>query len=181
MKAILVGILLILSCVHAEENIVAEEPNFTIDDLLETLRGIFEAWEVNKEEVHKLLLCVSGLKDIELQIAKIMEEIKKIDLKDIVKLVEAIVRLFGAVQQLFKDITPCIDSKGEIIIIVKKLIKLTPIEMLLKIFHNIMNEGKKIYNDIISMIDAFKTKNYYKFGYYMGDILELLFLKDPDR
>ena len=177
MKAILFGLLLVLAISRAEPT-PESEPAFTIDDLVELLRGVFESWEVNKEEVEKLLLCVGDLKDIEVEVAKILEELKHIDVKDIVKLIEAIVRLFVCVQQIFKDIEPCIDSAGEIAKIVAKITKLTPMELLLKLFHNIMENGKKIYNDVIALIDAIKVKDFYKVGYYVGDILWTLFLEE---
>ena len=175
MKVILVGLLLVLSLVHAEP---VPTPAFTLDDLIDILRGIFEAWEINKEEVDKLLICVNDIKDIELEVAKILEELKHIDVKDIVKLIEALVRLFVAVQQIFKDIEPCIDSTGEIVKLVAKLIKLTPMELLMKLFKNIMENGQKIYKDVIAFIEAIKTKNYHDAGFTIGDILWTLFLKE---
>eukprot|EP00829_Urostomides_striatus_P013794 TRINITY_DN38_c0_g1_i1.p1 TRINITY_DN38_c0_g1~~TRINITY_DN38_c0_g1_i1.p1 ORF type:complete len:226 (-),score=86.29 TRINITY_DN38_c0_g1_i1:19-696(-) len=177
MKALFLVVLLGLSLASTSP----EVPQMNLEEFIETLRGVFEAWEVNKEEVEKLLLCVHDLGDIKHQIEIIMEEIKKISMKDIIKLVEVIVKLFVAVQQIFKDIEPCIDAAGELKKLLEKIIHLTPVELFMKLFHNIMENGKQIYNDIIAMINAYYDGNYYDFGYYLGDVLEILFLKDELR
>jgi len=175
MKAILLGLLLVLSVVEANQLRAAPGP---MDNLIETLRGVFESWEVNKEEVEKLLLCVADLKDIEFQIEQILEELKKLDLKDILKLVEIITRIIGEVQQVFKDIEPCLDSTGEIKKLINKFINLTPIEMLNRIIKHIMYSGKEIYDAIMKIIQGYKDKSYYVIGYNIGEIIELLFFKD---
>lgn len=130
------------------------------------------------EEVEKLLLCVADLKDIEFQIEQILEELKKLDLKDILKLVEIITRIIGEVQQVFKDIEPCLDSTGEIKKLINKFINLTPIEMLNRIIKHIMYSGKEIYDAIMKIIQGYKDKSYYVIGYNIGEIIELLFFKD---
>ncbi len=182
MKAFfLFAILAILAVAHGTQITTADVPDqFGMDDVVETLRGIFESWEVNKEEVTKLLECVRSLKDLEKQIGIIMEEIKQIDLKDLAKLVEMVVKLFGAFQQLFKDILPCIDAKGEIIKLVNKFIHLTPIEMLKKLAMNLLDNGRRLLNDILAGISAFQRKDFYQFGYQIGEVIELLFLRTPD-
>ena len=169
MKAILLGLLIVLSVNTAKA--------FVFDDLVETLRGIFESWEVNKEEVNKLIICIGDLKDIEFQIDEIMKEFKEIDFKDISKLITLIAKLFGHLQQIFKDITPCLDTKGEIKKLLDKIIHLTPIQILLKLFENVMKNGQKIYNEIMALVKAYNEKNYYSFGYNIGEILEDLFLR----
>ncbi len=181
MKAIFLGLLVLLALtqVKAEEQF-RQEGNFTIEDLIETLRGVLESWEVGKEEVSKLLLCVGGLKDIESQVYKIMEEIKKINVGNIMKLVEAVVRLFGTFQQIFKDIEPCIDSEGEVRKLTDKFINVTSVEFLTKVLLNIMDNARRIYNDILGMIAAFRKEDYYTFGYDVGDIIEALFFKKPN-
>ena len=180
MRTFVFALIFLLAAAHYPAPKQEPAPEFIIDDLLEALRGIFESWEISKEEVDKLLLCVGGMKDIEHQIAKIMEEIRQIDIKNIVKLVEAMVRLFGAVQQVFKDIEPCVDSAGEVKKLLDKFIHLTPMQMLTKLMLNLMDNGRKIYNDIIDLIASFREAKYYKFGYDIGDIIEALFFKQPD-
>ena len=167
MKAILLGLLIVLSVNVAKA--------YTFDDFVETLRGIFESWEVNKEEVNKLIICVNDLKDIEFQIEEIMKEFKEINFKDISKIITLIAKLFGHFQQIFKDIRPCIDSNGEIKKLFDKFIHLTPIQILLKLFENIMKNGQKIYNAIMALVKAYQEKDYYNFGFNVGEVIEDLF------
>ncbi len=183
MKVAILALVCLLAASKAEVTYAddtVKAPAFIIDDLLETLRGVLVAWEVDHEEVNKLLLCVGGMRDIEKQIVVVMEEIKNIDLKDLVKVVQAIVKIFGAFQQLFKDIEPCIDSGSEIRNLLDKFIHLTPAEMLKKVAMNLLDNGRKVYNDIVAAIGAFGKRDYYGFGYTIGDLIELLFFRTPD-
>lgn len=177
MKAIFCVLLLVLALTSAEG---LRADKFSMDNLIEMLRGIFESWDVNKEEVDRLLLCVSDMKDIEHQVEKVMEDLKKLDLHDLAKLVETVSRLFGEVQSIFKDILPCVDSASEIKKLLDKIIHLKPSDFFTRLFHNLLNNGRQIYNGIIALIKAFSAADYYTFGYNIGDILELLFLKNPD-
>lgn len=164
MKVLILGLILLLGFSQSQVTVADSSvaaPNFTIDDLLEILRGVFTSWEVSKEEVEELLLCVADLKDIEHQIAAVIEELKHIDFHDIAKLVELVVKLFGALQQVFKDIEPCIDSAGEIRKLLNRFIHLTPMEMLKRLAVNLLDNGRKIYNAIVKAITAVKTKDHY--------------------
>jgi len=175
MKAIVLC-LLIVCAVTADAKL--NSPQMTFDDLLLFLKGLFSAWEVRKEEVHKLVECVRDLGEIEHEIDVIMEELKKIDIKNIRKLAEIIARLFEAIQKIFKDIKPCIDATEDIKKLVEKIMKYTVYEMIIKIITHIMHDSKEIYDDIILAIDYYNKGDYEKFGYYVGEILEILFLKD---
>ena len=178
MKAFIFAILLTLSFCYEEEVQTTPEVKMDFDDLLDVLRGIFESWEVNKEEVEKLLLCVSDMKDIEHEIEIIMEELKKIDIFDILKLVEIIGKLFAAFQRIFKFIQPCLDSVEEIKKLVEKVFRYDLFEFVKRLFMHLKNDGKILYEHVKSMLKYFKEGDYNKFGYHFGEILEILFLKD---
>ena len=149
-----------------------------IKDVLEMIRGILESWEINKEEVEKLLICVQDLEDIQVQVEIILEEIKKLSLKDIIKLAEAIARIVSAIQQLFKDMEPCIDAAGELFKILGKFVHLSFWELVQKILVNIFNNPRLIMENLEKMMDAYEKLEYRDTGYYLGEVIELLLLKD---
>eukprot|EP00831_Metopus_contortus_P025651 TRINITY_DN22045_c0_g1_i3.p1 TRINITY_DN22045_c0_g1~~TRINITY_DN22045_c0_g1_i3.p1 ORF type:complete len:128 (-),score=25.31 TRINITY_DN22045_c0_g1_i3:165-548(-) len=93
----------------------------------------------------------------------------------------AVVQVLTAVQSIFKDILPCIDSYDELEKLIHKIIDLTPIEILKKLMLNMMDNARKIYKDILAFLAALKENDFYKFGYNVGEILEFLFLKDPKQ
>eukprot|EP00831_Metopus_contortus_P033022 TRINITY_DN2653_c0_g1_i2.p2 TRINITY_DN2653_c0_g1~~TRINITY_DN2653_c0_g1_i2.p2 ORF type:complete len:129 (-),score=25.94 TRINITY_DN2653_c0_g1_i2:166-552(-) len=93
---------------------------------------------------NNLLECAKDLIDIEHQVIKILNEIKEVDVTNIIKLVECIVRLFGCFQKIFKDIVPCIKSYDDINKLVHKIIDLTPMEILQKLMLNLMDNARNL-------------------------------------
>eukprot|EP00831_Metopus_contortus_P025650 TRINITY_DN22045_c0_g1_i2.p3 TRINITY_DN22045_c0_g1~~TRINITY_DN22045_c0_g1_i2.p3 ORF type:complete len:126 (-),score=38.54 TRINITY_DN22045_c0_g1_i2:95-472(-) len=77
----------------------------------------------------------------------------------------AVVQVLTAVQSIFKDILPCIDSYDELEKLIHKIIDLTPIEILKKLMLNMMDNARKIYKDILAFLAALKENDFYKFGY----------------
>ena len=177
MKTILFTILALLAAAHAlrvDPSIQIGMHNFT-----EILRGIFESWDIEHEEVKELIICVHSIEDIEVQVVEIIHEIKQINIRNLSKLAEIMVKLFGALQNVFKDLQPCIDSEGDIKKLLEKFIHLSHIEMLKRLLHNLLDNGHRVLDYLADAVDMIKAAEYYKFGFDVGEVIELLFLKTP--
>ena len=180
MKAIVFAILALLSVAYCN-SIEESRLQFSFHDFNEILRGIFVAWEVDNEEVSELLICVKSLKDIEVQVAKILEELKNITFRDFRKLAEILVRLMADFQIVFKDLQPCLDSEGEIKTILDKFIHLTTNELLKRIYHHLIDNGKTLLSLIVDAVKNLALGKYFLFGYNFGDFIELLFLQAASK
>ena len=176
MKFAFATIFLILTICQGLNVRIAARPRI-INEVMEMLRGTFEAWRANKEEVNELLECVDGIEEIKTQIEEIIEEIKHLNPLDIKKIADLLMRLIDSVQKILSDVGHCYKSETELYNIVMRVISLTPLQLITKILGNIRVNGGQIWGDIMGLIDAAKKGSYYQIGFCFGDAIDLLFLK----
>ena len=175
MKANTSAILILLVLTFAQCR--AEVKDMAFSDMKEFMRGVFEAWKANQEEVTELLKCIDAMTEIETEIGKVLEELKKLDPTDVNALSKFIATCILAVQKVSGDVYVCFESGSEFINIVGRLFKLSPIELIMKILGNIHMNGQLLWNDIIGIIHALKEGNLYKVGYCLGELMDVMVFK----
>eukprot|EP00831_Metopus_contortus_P046057 TRINITY_DN3695_c0_g1_i1.p1 TRINITY_DN3695_c0_g1~~TRINITY_DN3695_c0_g1_i1.p1 ORF type:complete len:228 (-),score=38.64 TRINITY_DN3695_c0_g1_i1:111-794(-) len=178
MKMMSIALLIALTFCQAEPIEKKVKVEFTIDSLIDFMRGMVEAWEVSKEEVEHLLECIKDLADIKEKVEKIGEIIDNLDFHDWVKLAGQIKNLFVCIQEIFRDTEPCIDSASEIMKLLKKIIPSNPVDFLIKLIYHLMNHGKEIIKDIEQFKKAHEKADFHMMGYYVGEIIEHLLFEE---
>ena len=175
MKAIIFAILALAAVAVCDK-----APMFVVDDMIETLRGIFESWDIEHEEVNELLTCVKTMKNVEAHLAEAIKEIKQIDIRNLSKLVEVITKLFVALQNAFKEMHPCIEVDGDVRKLLDKFIHLGFFQILKKITLNLLDNGRLVLNYLVSAVHMVHAGDYFRFGFDIGEVIELLFFRTPD-
>jgi len=177
MKAIFAALLILAAFSQALTFTEDEVAQLDVNDIKEFLRGIFDAWKSNQEEVEELLKCLEKFTDIETEIGVIIQKLKKIDPRDIRKVIAVVVEIIECTQKIFGDVKFCFRSGSEIWKIVSRLLKMSPIEIFIKIMGNIHVNGEILWNDIVEIIHAIKEGNCYKLGHCLGELMELMIFK----
>ncbi len=154
-----------------------DKPEFDFGSIVDTFRGIFEAWKANNEKVEELLKCVGNVGDIETQLWKIIEILKNATVDDPRQMMQLIAKIIQIAQEGFNDVKQCYHSTSELLTILRRIFSLGFIELITKVLGNIRLNGPQIWSDLSGMYIALTKGNFYKFGYFAGELTDLLILK----
>jgi hypothetical protein len=155
---------------------LANLPGIEFDDFVQMVKGFLSG--INQghsfDEVEKCIMSVPKVLEL---VKEAIEEIKKINwgdfMKDLNKLVDALMKLIDAIKQILEAVKPCSKVPDEIESIIKKIINMDAQKLLEKILHNVF----QIINDLTEAIKNLTEKKYFEFGSDFGDLLFRLFLK----
>lgn len=155
----------------------SDSPVDIIENIFEFQRGVFEAWSENGESVQKLLACNKNVRDVYMKLLEIVNIIKAIDWMDVKNVLDSFKLIADEFSAIFSDLLLCVDSKEELMILLERIIHLSPTEFISRIYSNFLANGQKITQDIKEGFDAIIRGDYYTAGYCFGEILELLIFK----
>ena len=148
-----------------------EMPEFGFDEIVNLTRGLLHGLN-SKREINNSVICFEHLPKTYKQIETAIKEIRDTDWQDTNKIIDALVKVIRAVQEIVKTAIPCIKITSEVKMIVKRLSDLTWIKLLERLKAKIW----AIINDIITIVKAFGKKDYYTAGKHIGTILYDIFL-----
>ena len=125
-------------------------------------------------DVDALMKCFKDCPDIYNDILEIIALLQNIDIKHIQELIEALSKIFELVSKILISVDPCanVEDSQRIHEIIEKLKELD----LQKVATNIVLHGGKILLDILDLPKEQAKGNYYKLGFDLGDIVELILL-----
>lgn len=147
-------------------------PDFiSLEDYVKLVKGLLKGLNVNKD-VEKILKCVEKVPDAIEEIVKIISSIKQFDIAHIKEIVEAFIKLFGAVKSALTELSVCAESVTEIKEIIAKLSKLDG----QKILQHIMGNMMSIIQTVMAAKSAWEEKDFETFGNKVGSIIYLVLL-----
>ncbi len=159
------------------EEYYSPTPEVNVDDVIKLFRGIFEAWQANNEDVKRLLNCTDSAADIKTRVIAIINEAQNLDPTNVRLFIEGIIRIMDHVENIIRNVLPCVDSVDDFVVLVNRIINLGINELLMRIYLNFITNSKKVNSDIRGIIDAFNAGDFYKIGYNAGDLVEILLFK----
>ena len=156
----------------------AQEPPLEceIEDLIKYWKGTFTSWHDNGENVKNLLVCIDNIENIRNLVLDIIDQINNINL-DLKKLIVTLKNIIIDIEGIIDNVFPCIDAKDDLIVLLERVIYLSPSEFLARVYLNFITNALKINYDIKAAILAYSMGDYYSFGYYTGEILELMIFR----
>jgi len=152
-----------------------ETLEFTPDDAVKLLEGFLDGIGHGQKFID-VEECLKKFPDIYQDILKAIEAIKLIDLRHLDKLVDALMKLFDAFQQILAAIKPCSLAPNELQELIDKII--AAIKDVNKLMNKIIANAIQIFADCTDFIKELQEKKYYEAGKDIGDVLFLVVVKD---
>jgi len=145
---------------------------FGPDDAYHLVEGMLKGLEF--KDVDALMKCFNNIPDIYNDVLTIINLLQNIDIHHFKELVEAIIKIFGLVDEILHAITPCANVQDSQRI--KEIIADLMNANIQQIALNILLHGGKILSDLLALPTDFNSGNFYLFGFHIGDIITQIFL-----
>ena len=144
-------------------------------------KGVFEAWKDNEESVEKLISCNRNLFEVHKTMKRICNIIQRIVWHDFKNVTDSFKLIALEFASICDELMMCVDGKEELMVLLRRVIYLSPSEFLYRIYLNFLANIQNIVQDIREAFDSLIARNFYNFGYHLGDAIELIFFKNIPR
>lgn len=144
----------------------------TLEEFIKLLKGLLTGLNV-QNDVEKILKCVEKVPDAVEKILLAIQQLKKIEITNILEVVEAIKSLINAVKEVLKELGVCAESVKEIKELIEKLSKID----LTKIIGQITKHVFEIIAAVMDAKKAWEKEDFETFGLKVGEILFMILIK----
>jgi len=149
--------------------------------LLHVQKGVFEAWKENEESVEKLILCNRNLFEVHKTMKRISDIIQRIVWHDFKNVINSFKLIAVEFTSICDELMMCVDGGEELMVLLRRIIYLSPSELLCRIYLNVLANIQDIVQDIREGFNSLITRNFHNFGYHLGDAIELILFKNIPR
>eukprot|EP01022_Parablepharisma_sp_SALTPOND_P014791 TRINITY_DN2052_c0_g1_i1.p4 TRINITY_DN2052_c0_g1~~TRINITY_DN2052_c0_g1_i1.p4 ORF type:complete len:560 (+),score=87.61 TRINITY_DN2052_c0_g1_i1:7838-9517(+) len=150
-----------------------ESLSFEFDDFIKLIEGFIEGIG-HGEKFIDIEKCIEEFPEIYKDVLEAIKCFQEINFKNLDKLVEALIKLFQAMQKVLEAVKPCSKAPSEIEEMIKKIININMQELLQRIIANSI----QLFADFTDFARCLKDKDFKKAGKDLGDILYVLVFKD---
>ena len=141
------------------------------DDLIDFLKGFLNGLKDDgAQDWGKIAECVNNLGPTWKNLEELFEELKKFSIKDITKIVAWFEKALPLIQEIIKEVKPCLSMVGNIENIISIIEDMNIASLAWKIGKALLFHGGHIWNDITAMMG----ENWYDRGHGFGDIIYIL-------
>ena len=176
---LLFSVALICQCFHEFENVKDKDipSKFNFQDLNLIFIGFFKELGYEGLNVNNSILCLENIPDIEMNLIKIITEIKEADFRNISSLIQILKDLEQFMIQVYKENIECFRSLKEISYMLEELLKIGPIQLIERIAFNIVKNLKDITHELEQIIDYLRSRKYEELGKNLANLLTDFILK----
>ncbi len=148
-------------------------PKMDFNEFVKMVQGFLDGAGHDKKFVD-IEKCLIEFPEIVTDIIEAIEFMKKINWKDLTKLVEALLKLVDIFTQLLDIIKPCSKVPQDVDELIRKLreVKIT------KLLERMVLNAVELLADINLFMKEYEAKEYYESGKDLGDVFYLLIFKD---
>ena len=147
------------------------QTNMNLDDVVQLVSGLLDALNLDHDLEH-IKECVLKIPEVVNKFMALVEEIKKTNWADPMKVYELVLHIIAAVDEMLKSLQPCVKIPEDVMNIIKKIANIKLEELLKKA----MKYAFDVYKLVLDAINDLKAKQYYGFGNKIGKVVYLILL-----